>query len=65
MQLILWLLFTGIAASIAWFLQKFLARIIRPRESVFRFIAFLLLTFVSIFLVIVIYGYLIIKGGYL
>jgi hypothetical protein len=61
-QLILWLLLTGVAAAIAWYLQKFLAGIIKPRDSAMRFIIFLLLTFVSIFLVIVLYGYLVIKA---
>ena len=62
-QVILWLLLTGVAAAIAWYLQKFMADVIKPRESALRFIIFLLLTFVCIFLVIVMYGYLVIKGG--
>jgi hypothetical protein len=61
-HLILWLLLTGVAAAIAWYLQKYLAIVIRPRDSALRFIIFLLLTFVSIFLVIVLYGYLVIKA---
>lgn len=61
-QVILWLLLTGVAAAMAWYLQKFLSELIKPRESALRFIIFLLLTFVSIFLIIVIYGYLLIKG---
>lgn len=61
-QLIIWLLLTGVAAAMAWYLQKFLSGLIKPRESALRFIIFLLLTFVSIFLIIVIYGYLLIKG---
>lgn len=63
MMVILWLLLTGVAAAIALYLQKLFADLIRPRESVLRFIIFLLLTFVSIFLVIVIFGYLMIKAG--
>jgi predicted PurR-regulated permease PerM len=62
-QVILWLLLTGVAAAMAWYLQKFMADIIKPRESALRFIIFLLLTFVCIFLVIVMYGYLVNKGG--
>jgi predicted PurR-regulated permease PerM len=62
-QVILWLLLTGVAAALAWYLQKFMADVIKPRESALRFIIFLLLTFVCIFLVIVMYGYLVIKGG--
>ena len=64
-QVIIWLLLTGVAAAIAWYMQKFLAEVIKPRESALRFIIFLLLTFVSIFMVIVLYGYLVIKGGFL
>jgi predicted PurR-regulated permease PerM len=64
-QVILWLLLTGVAAAIAWYLQKFLAEVIKPRESALRFIIFLLLTFVSILVVIVLFGYLVIKGGFL
>lgn len=64
-QVILWLLLTGVAAAIAWYLQKFLAEVIKPRESALRFIIFLLLTFVSIFVVIVLFGYLVIRGGFL
>jgi predicted PurR-regulated permease PerM len=62
-QVIIWFLLTGVAAAMAWYLQKFLSDLIKPRESVLRFIIFLLLTFVCIFLIIVIYGYLVIKGG--
>jgi hypothetical protein len=62
-QVILWLLLTGVAAALAWYLQKIMADVIKPRESALRFIIFLLLTFVCIFLVIVMYGYLVIKGG--
>jgi predicted PurR-regulated permease PerM len=62
-QVIIWLLLTGVAAAIAWYLQNFLSDLIKPRESALRFIIFLLLTFVCIFLIIVIYGYLVIKGG--
>ena len=62
-QVIIWLLLTGVAAAMAWYLQKFLSDLIKPRESVLRFIIFLLLTFVCIFLIIVMYGYLVIKGG--
>jgi predicted PurR-regulated permease PerM len=62
-QVIIWLLLTGVAAAIAWYMQKFLSDVIKPRESALRFIIFLLLTFVSIFLIIVIFGYLVIKVG--
>jgi len=61
-QVILFLLLTGVAAAIAWYLQKILAGVLRPRESAARFIIFLLLTFVSIFAVIFLFGFLVLKG---